>query len=88
MPEQPRRRSVVAAAPVIKVSTRSELARRWKDLIDFDAGRIATGEATIEETGWDLLRLILDVASGRTKVWSDRCGIRNDLTLFAPGPVT
>ncbi len=35
----------LAAAPVIKVSTRTELARRWKDLIDFDAGRIATGEA-------------------------------------------
>ena len=78
----------LAAAPVIKVSTRTELARRWKDLIDFDAGRIATGEATIEETGWDLFRLILDVASGRTKVWSDRWGIHNDLTLFTPGPVT
>ncbi|MDB5652748.1 MAG: garD [Tardiphaga sp.] len=78
----------LAAAPVIKVSTRTELARRWKDLIDFDAGRIATGEATIEETGWDLFRLILDVASGRTKVWSDRWGIHNDLTLFNPGPVT
>jgi len=78
----------LAAAPVIKVSTRTELARRWKDLIDFDAGRIATGEATIEETGWDLFRLILDVASGRTQVWSDRWGIHNDLTLFTPGPVT
>ena len=78
----------LAAAPVIKVSTRSELARRWSDLIDFDAGRIATGEATIEETGWDLFRLILDVASGRTKVWSDRHGIYNDLTLFNPAPVT
>src|SRR5258708_2386407 len=78
----------LAAAPVIKVSTRTELARRWKDLIDFDAGRIATGEATIEETGWELFHLILDVASGRTKVWSDRWGIHNDLTLFTPGPVT
>ena len=78
----------LAAAPVIKVATRSELARRWKDLIDFDAGRIATGEMTIEETGWELFRLILDVASGRTKVWSDRWGIHNDLTLFNPAPVT
>jgi galactarate dehydratase len=51
-------------------------------------GCIATGEATIEETGWDLFRLILDVASGRTKVWSDRWGIHNDLTLCTPGPVT
>ncbi|OKO74222.1 galactarate dehydratase [Bradyrhizobium sp. AS23.2] len=78
----------LAAAPVIKVATRSELARRWKDLIDFDAGSIATGEKTIEETGWDLFRLILEVASGRTKPWSDRWGIHNDLTLFNPAPVT
>jgi galactarate dehydratase len=76
------------AAPVIKVATRSELARRWKDLIDFDAGRIATGEMTIEEAGWELFRLILDVASGRVKPWSDRWGLYNALTLFNPAPVT
>jgi galactarate dehydratase len=78
----------LAAAPVIKVATRTELAKRWSDLIDFDAGGIATGKATIEETGWDLFKLILDVASGRKKVWSDRWGIANDLALFNPGPVT
>jgi galactarate dehydratase len=78
----------LAEAPVIKVSTRSELATRWHDLIDFDAGRIATGEATIEETGWDLFRLILEVASGRKKVWSDQWGIHNALTLFNPAPIT
>ena len=78
----------LAAAPVIKVATRTALAKRWHDLIDFDAGRIATGEATIEETGWDLFRLILDVASGRTKPWSDKWGIANALTLFNPAPVT
>jgi galactarate dehydratase len=76
------------AAPVIKVSTRSELARRWNDLIDFDAGRIASGEMTIEEAGWELFRLILDVASGRVKPWSDRWGLYNALTLFNPAPVT
>ena len=78
----------LAAAPVIKVATRSELARRWKDLIDFDAGRIATGEMTIEQAGWELFRLILDVASGRVKPWSDRWGLFNALTLFNPAPVT
>ena len=31
----------LAAAPVIKVATRTELARRWHDLIDVDAGGIA-----------------------------------------------
>ena len=46
----------LAAVPVIKVATRSELARRWHDLMDVNAGGIATGEATIEETGWELFR--------------------------------
>ena len=78
----------LAAAPVIKVSTRKELKARWHDLIDLDAGRIATGEATIEEIGWEMFRLILDVASGRTQPWSDRWGLHNALTLFNPGPVT
>ena len=55
----------LAAVPVIKVSTRSELAKRWNDLIDLDAGPIATGEKTIEQVGWELFQLMLDVASGR-----------------------
>jgi galactarate dehydratase len=78
----------LAAAPVIKMSTRTELAERWSDLIDIDAGRIATGEATIEEVGWELFHLILDVASGRKKPWSDRWGLFNTLALFNPAPVT
>jgi galactarate dehydratase len=78
----------LAHAPVIKVATRTELAERWSDLIDLDAGRIATGHSTIEETGWDLFRLILDVASGRKQPWSDRWGLFNDLTLFNPAPIT
>ncbi len=42
----------LAMAPVIKVASNSGLARRWHDLIDIDAGRIATAEATVEEVGW------------------------------------
>ncbi|NVO15141.1 MAG: galactarate dehydratase [Rhodoplanes sp.] len=78
----------LAAAPVIKVATRSNLAARWHDLMDLDAGRIATGEATVEEVGWELFRLILDVASGEKKPWSDRWGLHNSLALFNPAPVT
>lgn len=78
----------LAAVPVIKVSTRSELARRWNDLIDLDAGGIATEEKTIEQVGWELFHLMLDVASGRKQVWADRWGLHNDLTLFNPAPVT
>lgn len=78
----------LALAPVIKVSSRSALAERWHDLIDIDAGRIATGEATIEQVGWELFQLILDVASGRRKTWADHWGLHNALSPFNPGPVT
>jgi galactarate dehydratase len=77
----------LAAVPVIKVATRSDLARRWHDLMDLDAGRIATGDATIEEVGWDLFRMMLDVASGK-KTWAEHWRLANSLALFNPGPVT
>ena len=76
------------AAPVIKVATRRDLAARWHDLMEVDAGTIATGEATIEEVGWELFRLILDVASGRKKTWADQWGLFNSLAVFNPAPVT
>jgi galactarate dehydratase len=78
----------LAAVPVIKVATRSELARRWHDLMDVDAGRIASGETTIEELGWELFRTILDVASGRRRTWTEQWKLHNALTLFNPAPVT
>jgi len=78
----------LSVVPVIKMSTRKELAARWYDLIDIDAGRIATGERTIEEVGWELFRLTLDVASGRREPWSDKWGLYNALAIFNPTPVT
>ena len=78
----------LAMAPVIKVSSRSNLARRWHDLIDLDAGRIATGSASIADVGWELFHLILDIASGRKTVAADRLGLHNDLILFNPAPIT
>ena len=78
----------LAMAPVVKVSTRTELAERWPDLIDIDAGRIATGRASIEELGWQLFHYSLDVASGRTQTWAERHRLQNDLVLFNPAPIT
>ena len=76
------------AAPVIKVATRRDLAARWHDLMEVDAGTIATGEATIEEVGMEIFQLILDVASGRKKTWADQWGLFNSLAVFNPAPVT
>jgi galactarate dehydratase len=78
----------LAMAPVIKVASNSGLAQRWPDLIDVDAGRIATGEATVEQVGWEIFALVLDVASGRKKTWADHWGLHNEFALFNPGPVT
>ncbi|CAN7622518.1 galactarate dehydratase [Caballeronia sp. LjRoot34] len=78
----------LAEVPVIKVATRSDLARRWHDLMDVDAGRIATGDATIEDVGWELFRLMLDVASGRKETCAEHLKLHNALTLFNPAPVT
>ena len=78
----------LAEVPVIKVATRSDLARRWHDLMDVNAGRIATGEASIEDVGWELFRLMLDVASGRKKTWAEHHQLHNALVLFNPAPVT
>jgi galactarate dehydratase len=54
----------LSLVPLVKVSSRTALAEKWHDLIDLDVGRIATGEATIEQVGWELFRFMLDVASG------------------------
>ena len=78
----------LAMAPVVKVATRNALSEQWHDLIDVNAGRIATGEATIEEVGTELFHFILDVASGRRETWAEHWGLHNDLCLFNPAPIT
>ncbi|MEK5164104.1 galactarate dehydratase [Paenibacillus sp. FSL R5-0527] len=78
----------LAMAPVIKVASRDSLAEQWPDLIDINAGRIAGGEATIEDVGWEIFRFILDVASGRKQTWAEHWGLHNAISLFNPAPVT
>ncbi len=51
-------------APVIKIASNNALASRMKDIIDFDAGDIITGESTIEERGEALLEYLIKVAGG------------------------
>jgi altronate hydrolase len=56
-------------APVIKLSTNSDLARRMPDIIDIDTGGIISGDTTIERMGEEILQRVIQVASGemRTK---------------------
>lgn len=77
----------LAQCPVIKVATRSDLARRWHDLMDVNAGLVADGEESIESLGWELFHLILAVASGK-RTWAEHWKLHNSLALFNPAPVT
>jgi altronate hydrolase len=56
-------------APVLKISTNSNLAQRMSDIIDIDTGGIITGETSIEQMGERILDRVIQVASGdaRTK---------------------
>jgi altronate hydrolase len=56
-------------APVIKLSTNSNMAERMADIIDIDTGPVIAGQATVEEMGERVLELVIQVASGelRTK---------------------
>src|SRR5229473_3495486 len=51
-------------APVIKLSTNSDLARRMPDIIDIDTGAIISGESSIEQMGVEILERAIKVASG------------------------
>jgi altronate hydrolase len=51
-------------APVVKLSTNSELAEKMADSIDIDTGPIISGESTIEKMGEDILDLVIRTASG------------------------
>ncbi len=61
-------------APVIKVSSNSQVARRMADVIDVDAGPIITGEATIESVGEELLERVIAAASGHYTTCAQRLG--------------
>jgi galactarate dehydratase len=78
----------LAEVPVIKVATRTDLARRWHDLMDINAGTIADDSKSIADVGWEMFHLMLEVASGRKKTWAEHWKLHNALTLFNPAPVT
>ena len=76
------------AAPVVKVSSRTDLKEMWPDLIDINAGTIATGDATIEQVGTELFDFVLDVASGKKETWAEHWKLYNYMCFFNPAPIT
>ncbi len=51
-------------APSIKLATNTPMYRRMADDMDVNCGLVIDGEASIEEMGERIFRLVLDVASG------------------------
>ncbi len=77
----------LAEVPVVKVVTRSDLARRWHDLVDVDAGAVISANLSLEAMGMRIFETLLAVAGGE-KTCAERLGLHNQLALFNPGPVT
>lgn len=52
------------SVPVLKISSNSNTYRRMTGNMDINAGRIADGEATVEQVGEEIFEALLRVASG------------------------
>ena len=60
--------------PTIKVSSNSVLARKMDDIIDFDSGKIISGEASLEQAAAELLEKCIAIASGQEKCKAEILG--------------
>lgn len=70
-------------AAAARVAIGESRAPRMEDRL-----QVADGAATIEQVGWELFQLMLDVASGRKKTWAEHWKLHNALVLSNPAPVT
>ncbi|MGB0371919.1 MAG: UxaA family hydrolase [Opitutales bacterium] len=51
--------------PVIKISSNTALSQKMSDIIDLNAGTVISGEHSIDDMGEEILKKILEVASGK-----------------------
>ena len=59
--------------PTIKLASNSKIFRAMEDDMDINCGKILDGEASLEEMGLEIFRMILDTASGK-KTKSEELG--------------
>lgn len=71
--------------PTVKIATNSELAKRKKHWIDFNAGALLEGK-TMDELHADLLEIIVHLASGVDKTQNERNGFR-EISIFKDGVI-
>jgi altronate hydrolase len=71
-------------APVVKISTNSQLNEKMPDIIDIDAGSIISGQKTIQQMGGEILDCIIQFASGEIKSKAELLG-QNDFIPWKRG---
>ena len=70
--------------PTVKVSSNSDIARKKPHWIDFDAGRLLSGGATLDALADELLSAVVEVASGRRLANNERHGYR-EIAIWKAG---
>ena len=61
-------------APVVKLSTNSNLAQRMPDIIDIDTGGIISGDRTVEQMGEEILQQVIRIAGGESRTKAELLG--------------
>lgn len=73
--------------PTIKLASNSQLANKWNEIIDFDAGKLLTTESNFDLMTKELLELVIRIANGE-ETKAEKNKTFNQLTLFNPAPIT
>lgn len=71
-------------APVIKISSNSNLFKKMGDIIDFDCGEIIEGKSSIQKTAEKLIYYIIEIASGNKITNSNKLN-QNDFIPWKRG---
>lgn len=71
-------------APVVKLSSNTELFKRMSDIIDLNTGTIIDGEETIKQAADRILDYVINVASGEETVAAVRNG-QDDFIVWKRG---
>ena len=74
-----------APAPTMKIATNTPLATKKSGWIDFNAGVVADGTRTLDESARDLMDLVLETASGK-QTRTEKKGFR-EISIFKDGVV-
>ena len=72
-----------APAPTMKLATNTQLAKKKKNWIDFNAGVVAEGKSTLDEAAEELMKLVLATASGKETKTEEK-GFR-EIAIFKDG---